>query len=101
MNQDDPVSYQFIVMIRRTNTGYSVDVPDLPGCIATGLTVEHAKQLIAEAITLHLDMMQQTGEAIPVPRKSIEFTIDEDASEEFCGWVEVVLPLREAVHGGV
>jgi predicted RNase H-like HicB family nuclease len=97
MEEDDLVSYQFIVMIRRTNTGYSVDVPDLPGCVSTGMTVEHAKQMIAEAITMHLEMMRQEGEPIPVPRKSIEFVIDEDAGEEFCGWVEVVLPVKATV----
>jgi predicted RNase H-like HicB family nuclease len=101
MNQDEPISCLFIVMIRRTNTGYSADVPDLPGCVATGITVEQTKQMIEEAITLHLDMMQQTGEAIPVPKRSIEFTIDEDAGEEFCGWVEVVLPISESLQGGL
>ena len=44
---------RFLVMIRRTATGYSVDVPDLPGCIATGTTVEHARQMIAEAVAMH------------------------------------------------
>ncbi len=100
MNEDDIVSYQFIVMIRRTRTGYSVDVPDLEGCVSTGMTVEHAKQMIAEAITMHLEKMEQTGEPIPVPRKSIEFTIDEDAGEEFCSWVEVLLPVKEPLPGG-
>jgi predicted RNase H-like HicB family nuclease len=94
MTRDDPESYQFLVMIRRTNTGYSVDVPDLPGCVSAGMTVEHARQMIAEAITLHLELMVQTGEPIPLPRRSIEFTIDEDAGEELVSWVEVVLPAQ-------
>ena len=45
---------RYIVMIRRTVTGYSADVPDLPGCAATGLTVEHTRQQIAEAVEGHL-----------------------------------------------
>jgi predicted RNase H-like HicB family nuclease len=76
-------------MIRRTNTSYSVDVPDLPGCVATGTTIEHARQMIAEAIEMHLDLMRQGGEVIPAPSSAIEFAVDADAAEELCTWVEV------------
>jgi predicted RNase H-like HicB family nuclease len=79
-------------MIRRTSTGYSVDVPDLPGCVATGTTVEHARQMIAQAIEMHLDLMQQAGDTLPVPSQHIEFAVDESAGEELCTWVEVELP---------
>jgi predicted RNase H-like HicB family nuclease len=89
---DDPVSTRYFVMIRRTRTGYSVDVPDLDGCVATGLTVEHARQMIAEAIEMHLEMMEQAGEAIPAPRQKMELAIDDEAGEEFCTWVEVRMP---------
>ena len=37
---------QFLVMVRRTATGYSVDVPDLPGCVSTAKTVEGALRRI-------------------------------------------------------
>ncbi len=80
---------RYLVIIRRTGTGYSVDVPDLPGCVATGTTVEHARQMISEAIEMHLELMQQSGEAIPSPSLSYEFAVDQDAAEELCTWVEV------------
>ncbi len=80
---------RYLVIIRRTSTGYSIDVPDLPGCVATGTTVEHARQMIAEAIEMHLELMQQSGEAIPTPSTSFEFAVDQDAGEELCTWVEV------------
>jgi len=86
---DDIISYRYFVMIRRTRTGYSVDVPDLDGCVSTGMTVEHARQMIAEAITMHLEAMRQASKSVPAPRQKIEFEIDEDAGEEFCTWVEV------------
>jgi predicted RNase H-like HicB family nuclease len=87
---------RYIVMIRRTSTGYSVDVPDVPGCIATGITVEHAKQQIAEALELHFELMRESGEQIPSPRQRIQFAIEEEDGEEFCTWVEVneAQPLR-------
>jgi predicted RNase H-like HicB family nuclease len=78
-----------LVFIRRTATGYSVDVPDLPGCVAVAKTVKSARRLIAEAIGYHLELMRESGEVIPPPRQSIEFTVDETSEEEFCTWVEV------------
>jgi len=80
---------RYLVIIRRTSTGYSVDVPDLSGCVATGTTVEHARQMIAEAIEMHLELMKQSGEALPVPTQSYEFAVDQDTVEELCTWVEV------------
>jgi predicted RNase H-like HicB family nuclease len=79
-------------MIRRTSTGYSVDVPDLPGCVATATSVEQARAMIAEAIQMHLDLMQQSGESIPAPSTSYEFAVDDDSPEELCTWVEVESP---------
>ena len=83
---------RYVVLIRRTSTGYSVDVPDLPGCIATGTSVEHARQMIAQAIEMHLELMLQAGETAPTPSASVEFTVGDDSPEELCTWVEVDLP---------
>ena len=80
---------RFLLMIRRTSTGYSVDVPDLPGCVATAANIEHAREMIAEAIELHLELMHQSGESIPSPSTTYEFAVDDDSPEELCTWVEV------------
>ncbi|MBX3424720.1 MAG: type II toxin-antitoxin system HicB family antitoxin [Pirellulales bacterium] len=87
---------RFLVIIRRTSTGYSVDVPDLPGCVATATNVEQARQMIAEAIEMHLELMRQAGEEIPTPSSSLQFAIDADAAEELCTWVEVEVEVRSA-----
>jgi predicted RNase H-like HicB family nuclease len=87
---------RYLVMIRRTSTGYSVDVPDLPGCVATGTTIEHARQMIAQAIEMHLEMMQRSGESPSVPSSTLEFSVGDDSAEELCTWVEVESP-RQAV----
>jgi predicted RNase H-like HicB family nuclease len=83
---------RYLVMIRRTGTGYSVDVPDLAGCVATGTTVEHARQMIAEAIEMHLELMHQSGQKVSAPTSTVEFSVGEDSVEELCTWVEVELP---------
>lgn len=84
---------RYLVMIRRTRTGYSVDVPDLPGCIAAGSTVEHARQMITEAIEMHLDLMREHGDPIPSPQPAVSFAVDDNSAEEFCTWVEVETPV--------
>ncbi len=80
---------QFLVMVRRTETGYSVDVPDLPGCVSAAKTIEGAIRSIRKAMKMHLELMNESGEPTPTPRRRIEFAIDETAGEELCTWVEV------------
>lgn len=83
---------RYLVFVRRTRTGYSADVPDLPGCVATGSNVERARQMIAQAIEIHLKLMQQQGESAPSPSAALSFAVDDQSAEEFCTWVEVELP---------
>ncbi len=83
---------RFLVRIYRHEGDYSALVPDLPGCVAVAEKVEKVRNLIAEAIALHLELMQQSGERMPVPTQSIEFAVDEASEEEFCTWVEVKVP---------
>ena len=83
---------RYLLMIRRTATGYSLDVPDVPGCVTTGLTVEHARQQIAEALESHFELMRESGESIPVPTRRADFSPEESAGEEYCTWVEVPVP---------
>jgi predicted RNase H-like HicB family nuclease len=56
---------RYAVVIEKTGTGYGASVPDLPGCVSTGHTLEETEQNIREAIEFHLDGMRQ--DAIPIP----------------------------------
>jgi predicted RNase H-like HicB family nuclease len=83
---------RFAVMIRRTKTGYSADVPDLPGCVAAAKSLAGVRRMIARAIQLHLELMQESGEELPIPSERIEFVIDPNEKEELCTWVDVSIP---------
>jgi predicted RNase H-like HicB family nuclease len=48
-------------------TNYSAYAPDLPGCVATGATVEECETAMREAIRFHLEGLRATGEAAPEP----------------------------------
>ncbi|MCP5117388.1 MAG: type II toxin-antitoxin system HicB family antitoxin, partial [bacterium] len=52
-------------------------VPDLPGCVTTGKTIEETERNIREAIEGHLRTMKEFGEPIPPPTslaKEVEVT---------------------------
>ena len=80
---------RYIVMIRRTRTGYSADVPDLTGCVAAAKTIETTRKEISRAVAMHVESMRKRGNAIPPPRQEMKFAADEDAEENFCTWVDV------------
>ena len=58
---------KFAVIYEKTSTGYSAYVPDLPGCVAGGATLDETAELIRGAIELHLETMREDGDLIPEP----------------------------------
>ncbi|MCK9399387.1 MAG: type II toxin-antitoxin system HicB family antitoxin [Bacteroidales bacterium] len=59
---------KYIVIFEKTETGYSVYVPDLPSCIATGKTKNIAENNIYEAIRFHLEGLKLENLSIPKSR---------------------------------
>lgn len=57
----------YVIVIEKTETGYSAYVPDLPGCISVGDNKEQIEANIQEAIVLHLEGMKEDGLEIPPP----------------------------------
>ena len=55
------------IVIEKANGNYSAYVPDLPGCVATGSTVEETEREIREAIRFHLDGLREDGLPVPEP----------------------------------
>jgi predicted RNase H-like HicB family nuclease len=54
-------------VIEEAPGNYSAYVPDLPGCVATGATVEETQREIRDAIKFHLEWLRDAGEPIPEP----------------------------------
>ncbi|MEB3310182.1 MAG: type II toxin-antitoxin system HicB family antitoxin [Snowella sp.] len=52
---------------RWANNNYFAYVPDLPGCVSTGKSLESIKTNIQEAIALYIDTLREEGQAIPEP----------------------------------
>lgn len=56
----------YLVIIEKADDdSYSVYVPDLPGCVSCGDTLEEARQMIQEAIEMHVGEMRSRG--LPIP----------------------------------
>ena len=60
----------YVVIIEKGATSFSAYLPDLPGCLAVADTEAEVWKLIAEAVDLHVDTMQENGEPIPEPQSS-------------------------------
>ena len=59
---------KYLVVVEKAQNNFSAYVPDLPGCVATGATVEEAEARIRTAITMHLAGLRQDGLPIPEPQ---------------------------------
>ncbi len=57
--------YRFLVVIEKANGNYSAYSPDLPGCVATGRTVQETETNISEAIEMHVKGLLE--DRLPVP----------------------------------
>ena len=55
------------IVIEDAGGNYSAYVPDLPGCVATGQTIEEVSREITEAIEFHLEGLCEDGLPIPEP----------------------------------
>ena len=66
---------KFAIVIEDAGANYSAYAPDLPGCIATGSTVEETETAIREAIEFHLEGLRSAN--LPIPRPSSRVDLPE------------------------
>ena len=64
---------RYAIVIERANANFSGYVPDLPGCIASGMSKEETEILLREAIELHLEGLREDGLEIPEPSSTVEY----------------------------
>ena len=56
---------QYLIVIEKSETGYGAYVPDLPGCITVGDSVQEVKDNMQEALALHLEDLEEAHMPIP------------------------------------
>jgi predicted RNase H-like HicB family nuclease len=61
------MSVKYAVIFEQAQSNWAAYVPDLPGCMTTGQTLDETKRNIREAIQGHLETLRAFGEPIPEP----------------------------------
>jgi predicted RNase H-like HicB family nuclease len=64
---------RYAIVVEKSASNYAVDVPDVPGCVATGTTAEATERLPREAIELHVGGLLEDGLPIPDPAGRVEY----------------------------
>jgi predicted RNase H-like HicB family nuclease len=68
MSAYDKQAQRYLILVEGgPSSNYSAWSPDLPGCAATGETVEEVEREMRAAIALHLERLAADGESIPEP----------------------------------
>ncbi|HAX79264.1 MAG TPA: hypothetical protein DCY88_26435 [Cyanobacteria bacterium UBA11372] len=64
---------RYAILIEQATSNYSAYVPDLPGCVATGVTLQEIEEEIKEAIAFHLEGLREEGLPIPEPTSLCQY----------------------------
>ncbi len=64
---------RYAIVIERAENNYSAYVPDLPGCVATGATVQETETQIREAIEFHIAGLREDGVPVRQPSSRVDY----------------------------
>jgi predicted RNase H-like HicB family nuclease len=64
---------RYAIVIEKAEDNYSAYVPDLPGCVAAGPTIEAVEKDIRDAIRFHIDGLKADGLPVPAPTSIAEY----------------------------
>ena len=81
---------RYLVRINKDrDSDWGASVPDLPGCVATGKTIDSALRRIQVAMQLHLRGMRADGIRPPRPRQRRVTPLSTSRQIDFYATVEV------------
>ena len=64
---------RYAIVIELADGNYSAYVPDLPGCVSTGSSVQEVEERIREAIRFHLEGLREDGQPVPLPSSRVDY----------------------------
>ena len=93
---------QYIALIHKdADSDYGVSFPDLPGLATAGTDLDDARRMAEEALALHIEGMQEDGEAIPEPSSLETIMSDRDNRDGVAILVPVPAKAVKAVRVNV
>jgi predicted RNase H-like HicB family nuclease len=86
----------YIAIIHKdSKSDFGVSFPDLPGCVSAGRTIDEAKELAQEALSLHIQGMLEDGEEVPAP-SSLEDVMAAPENSDAVAFLVVSAPESKA-----
>ena len=64
---------RYAIVIEKAGDNFSGYSPDLPGCVATGATIEETETELLSGIQFHLDGLREDGIAPPPCESVVEY----------------------------
>jgi predicted RNase H-like HicB family nuclease len=64
---------RYAIVIEKAENNYAAYVPDLPGCVTTGNSIEETERQIREAIEFHIRGLREDGLPIPEPSSQVNY----------------------------
>lgn len=64
---------RYAIVIEKAENNFSAYVPDLPGCVATGSTIQEVEAEIRDAIAFQLEGLREDGLPFPVPSSRVDY----------------------------
>ena len=66
------MAMKYLVVVEKSDNGYSAYVPDLPGCVAAANDRNEIVTLVQEAIEFHIEGLRESGDSVPQPTSQSE-----------------------------
>jgi len=85
---------KFLIILEKGGRNYSAYSPDVPGCVATGESVETTLNEMREALVFHIEGLIENGDDVPTP-KTLNYYIektDEISSDDILAHIEIEVP---------
>ena len=64
---------RYAIVVEKAASNYAAYVPDLPGCVATGATLEDTERRLREAIEVHVQGLRDDGLPVPEPTSVVDY----------------------------
>jgi len=64
---------RYAIVIERAEGNFSAYAPDLPGCVATGASIEEVETQMREAIAFHLEGLREDGLPFPQANSRVDY----------------------------
>ena len=69
----EAVTKRYAIVVERAASNFAAYVPDPPGCVATGATVEETERRLRQAIAIHVRGLREDGLPVPEPSSVVDY----------------------------